>query len=495
MALGGLDIGSTGCKVTVYDEEGNYLYRTYRDYPVSRKTGEHEVMAEDIWKGVCEVLADAGSHYPDLKAIGVSSFGESMALLDEEDRPVRPAMLYTDPRGAEECRELEAILGKEKLERITGVAPHSMYSLPKLMWVKKHRPEQFGRIRKILLMEDYIIYMLTGSRMIDYSLATRTMAFDIRALDWSQEIFRAAGIDSGLFSKPVPSGTSAGQILPEMAESLGLPRDLLLVPAVHDQAAAAVGSGVFKADRAVDVTGTVECITPVFEGIPEDRRIYDGGYAIVPYVVPGSYVTYAFTFTGGALVAWFINNLAKEEKKRAREEGRSVYDLLEEGMKDEPTGILVLPHFAGSGTPYMDGGAKGAVVGLTLDHSASDLYRAMMEGVTYEMRLNLERLAESGIRPQKLRAAGGGAASAVWMQMKADILNLPVVSLGSAEAGATGCAMLAGVAAGVFRDLKEAASVMLKEKDTYLPRPEMHEAYETYYEKYRRLHEAVRPLV
>ena len=383
MALGGLDIGSTGCKVTVYDEEGNYLYRTYRDYPVSRKTGEHEVMAEDIWKGVCEVLADAGSHYPDLKAIGVSSFGESMALLDEEDCPVRPAMLYTDPRGAEECRELEAILGKEKLERITGVAPHSMYSLPKLMWVKKHRPEQFGRIRKILLMEDYIIYMLTGSRMIDYSLATRTMAFDIRALDWSQEIFRAAGIDSGLFSKPVPSGTSAGQILPEMAERLGLPRDLLLVPAVHDQAAAAVGSGVFKADRAVDVTGTVECITPVFEGIPEDRRIYDGGYAIVPYVVPGSYVTYAFTFTGGALVSWFINNLAKEEKKRAREEGRSVYDLLEEGMKDEPTGILVLPHFAGSGTPYMDGGAKGAVVGLTLDHSASDLYRAMMEGVTY----------------------------------------------------------------------------------------------------------------
>ena len=344
-------------------------------------------------------------------------------------------------------------------------------------------------------MEDYIIYMLTGSRMIDYSLATRTMAFDIRALDWSQEIFRAAGIDSGLFSKPVPSGTSAGQILPEMAERLGLPRDLLLVPAVHDQAAAAVGSGVFKADRAVDVTGTVECITPVFEGIPEDRRIYDGGYAIVPYVVPGSYVTYAFTFTGGALVAWFINNLAKEEKKRAREEGRSVYDLLEEGMKDEPTGILVLPHFAGSGTPYMDGDAKGAVVGLTLDHSASDLYRAMMEGVTYEMRLNLERLAESGIRPQKLRAAGGGAASAVWMQMKADILNLPVVSLGSAEAGATGCAMLAGVAAGVFRDLKEAASVMLKEKDTYLPRPEMHEAYETYYEKYRRLYEAVRPLV
>lgn len=495
MALGGLDIGSTGCKVTVYDEEGNYLYRTYRDYPVSRKTGEHEVMAEDIWKGVREVLADAGSHYPDLKALGVTSFGESCVLLDEEDRPIRAVLLYTDPRGSEECRELEAALGREKLERITGVAPHSMYSLPKLMWIRKHRPEQFGRAKRILMMEDYIIYMLTGNAVIDYSLATRSMGVDIRALEWSQEVFQAAGIDSGLFSRPVRSGTPAGTVRPEMAKALGLPEGLLLVPAGHDQAAAAVGSGVFKADRAVDMAGTVECITPVFEGIPEDRRIYDGGYAIVPYVIPGNYVTYAFTFSGGALVSWFINNFAKEEKRRAKELGCSVYELLEEGMKDGPTGILVLPHFAGAGTPYMDGGSKGAVVGLTLDHSASDLYRAMMEGVTYEMALNMERLAEAGIRPQKLRAAGGGAASAVWMQMKADMLNLPIVSLGNAEAGAAGCAMLAGVAAGVYKDLGEAARTMLKEKDTYLPRQEMHEAYQEYYEKYRRLYEASRPLV
>lgn len=495
MSLGGLDIGSTGCKVTVYDEEGNYLYRTYRDYPVSRKTGEHEVMAEDIWKGVREVLADAGSHYPDLKALGVTSFGESCVLLDEEDRPIRAVLLYTDPRGSEECRELEAALGREKMERITGVAPHSMYSLPKLMWIRKHRPEQFGRAKRILMMEDYIIYMLTGSAVIDYSLATRSMGFDIRALEWSQEVFQAAGIDSGLFSRPVRSGTPAGTVRPEMAKALGLPEGLLLVPAGHDQAAAAVGAGVFKADRAVDMAGTVECITPVFEGIPEDRRIYDGGYAIVPYVIPGNYVTYAFTFSGGALVSWFINNFAKEEKRRAKELGCSVYELLEEGMKDGPTGILVLPHFAGAGTPYMDGGSKGAVVGLTLDHSASDLYRAMMEGVTYEMMLNMERLAEAGIRPQKLRAAGGGAASAVWMQMKADMLNLPIVSLGNAEAGAAGCAMLAGVAAGVYKDLSEAAWTMLKEKDTYLPRQEMHEAYQEYYEKYRRLYEASRPLV
>lgn len=495
IALGGLDIGSTGCKVTVYDAEGHYLYRTYRDYRVSRNVGEHEVRAEEIWQGVCEVLREAAFRYPELRALGVTSFGESCVLLDEQDRPLRPVMLYTDPRGSEECRELTGRLGKEYLEQITGVAPHSMYSMPKLMWIRRHCPEDYARAGRILMMEDYIIYLLTGQAVIDVSLAARSMAFDIRRLEWSREIFEAAGIDQELFSKPVASGSSPCRILPHMAEELGLSKELLLVPTGHDQVSAAIGSGVFDREQAVDGAGTVECITPVFCGIPTDRRIYDGGYAVVPYVTPGSYVTYAFSFTGGALVSWFTENCAKAEKALAKEQGKSVYDVLEEGMKDAPTGILVLPHFAGAATPYMDEGAKGVILGLNVCHSVSDLYRAMMEGVVYEMMLNLEYLKAAGICPKKLHATGGGAASRVWMQMKADMLNLPIVSLGSAEAGATGCAMTAGVAAGIFKDLEEAASVMVTEKEIYEPRPEMHRAYEAHYQRYRRLYEAVRPLM
>ena len=495
MASGGLDIGSTGCKVTVYDEKGRYLYRTYREYPVSRNVGEHEVRAEDIWQGVCEVLKDAGARYPGLRAVGVTSFGESCVLLDREDRPIRPVMLYTDPRGSEECRELTKRLGKAYLEQITGVAPHSMYSMPKLMWIRKHCPEDYARAERILMMEDYILYLLTGQAVIDYSLAARSMAFDIRKLCWSREIFEAAGMDPGLFSEPVPGGSGPYRIRAGIAGDLGLSPELLLVPAGHDQVAAAVGSGVFQAGQAVDGAGTVECITPVFSGIPQDQRIYDGGYAIVPYVTPGDYVTYAFSFTGGALVSWFIQNCAKAEKALAAEQQKSVYEILEEGMKEEPTGILVLPHFAGAATPYMDEGAKGAVVGLTVCHSVKDLYRAMMEGVVYEMMLNMEYLNGAGIRPEKLHAAGGGAASRVWMQMKADMLGLPIVSLGNAEAGAAGCAMTAGVAAGLFQDLNEAAAALIREKETYLPRPALHEAYQAHYERYRKLYEAVRPLM
>ena len=406
IALGGLDIGSTGCKVTVCDEKGKDLYWAYRDYPVARNVGEHEVRAEDIWQGVREVLQDAGRHCPDLKALGVTSFGESCVLLDEQDVPIRPVMLYTDPRGTRECQELTEKLGKTRIEQITGVAPHSMYSMPKLMWVKKHCPADFARASRILMLEDYIIYQLTGHALIDYSLATRSMAFDIQSLCWSEEVFGVAGMDSGLFSEPVFSGSRGEQILPGRAEELGLPKDLILVPAGHDQVTAAIGSGVFDTDHAVDGAGTVECITPVFAGIPTDRRIYDGGYAVVPYVNPGTYVTYAFSFTGGALVSWFMENCAKAEKAAAKEQGRSVYEVLEDGMKDEPTGILVLPHFAGAGTPYMDTEAQGAVVGLNLCHNTSDLYRAMMEGVVYEMMLNMEHLRAAGICPKKLWAAG-----------------------------------------------------------------------------------------
>lgn len=495
MVLGGLDIGSTGCKVTVYDEKGNYVFRAYRDYPVSRSTGEHEVRAEAIRQGVMEVLSETAGKYPDLRALGIASFGESCVLLDGEDRPVRPVMLYTDPRGSEECKELTKKLGRSRIEQIAGMAPHSMYSLPKVMWVKRHHPEEYARTRRILMMEDYVIYLLTGHAVIDYSLATRSMAFDIRTLTWSDEIFRAAEVDQGLFADPVPVGTGAGNIKRELAERLGFSGEVLVVPAGHDQVAAAIGSGVFEAGQAVDGAGTVECITPVFEEIPTHRGIYEGGYAIVPHVDPGKYVTYAFSYTGGALVSWFISNCAKAEKMLAKEQGCSVYELLETGMQDKPTGILVLPHFAGAATPYMDTGAKGAIVGLTVSHTASDLYRAMMEGVVYEMMLNMEHLREAGICPEKLRATGGGASSRVWMQMKADILNIPIVSLGSAEAGAAGCAMMAGIASGVFRNLREAADALITEKETYVPRMEQHAAYMAHYENYRKLYEAVRPLM
>lgn len=494
MQLAGLDIGTTGCKISVFQDDGTFLGSVYREYAVQRTRSEHEVDAAAIWEAVQDIIREAAARYPEIGGIGITSFGETFVLLDERDEPLCPSMLYTDPRGEEQCARLVERLGERFLIETTGLKPHSMYSFPKLMWVREHRPDVYAKIRRVLLMEDYVVYMLTGRAQIDYSLAARTMAFDIHALTWSDAVFRAANVNREWFSAPVPTGTSAGTVRAHMAESLGLSDSAMVVSISHDQVAAAVGSGVFDERYTVDGAGTVECMTPVFTRY-DVSKMSDSGYAVVPYVTPDHYVCYAFSYTGGALVKWFVDHLAGYAAQTAQAKGVRIYSELEDGWDGEPTGLLVLPHFAGAGTPYMDSASKGAILGLTLAHTQQDIHLAIMEGVCFEMRLNRERLAEAGVPVPHLRATGGGANSRVWMQMKADILNIPVTALRTNEAGATGSAMLVGVAAGVFADLEEAAGAMVVERETYFPRKESHEKYSAVYERYKHLYEAVRPLV
>lgn len=494
MKIAGLDIGTTGCKLTVFDERGVYLDKAYQDYPASREAGEHEIDADAILEGVYAVIKKMSASYPDIAGIGVTSFGETFVMTDQDGKPLHRAMLYTDPRGIDECRELEERFGGRTIASITGAKPHEMYSLPKMMWLKKNRPEIYAQAKHIFLMEDFVIYALTGEKKIDYSLATRTMGFDITALKWSKELLNAAGIEESLLSEPVPTGTVAGTLTAQAAGRTGLREDTKIVAVSHDQVAAAVGSGVFDADKAVDGAGTVECITPVYDGLPDMEVMYRGRYAVVPHILPGKYVCYAFSYTGGALIQWCVDQFAKKEKEDAKKSGISVNQYLEE-QSESPTGILVLPHFAGAATPYMDMGAKGAIVGLTAEHTLGDIYRACMEGVVYEMMLNMEYLKEAGVQIKMLHATGGGAKSKVWMQMKADMLNIPITTLATSDAGTVGSAMLTGIATGCFKDLEEAREAMVETCETYQPRPDMHEKYRAVYERYRRLYDAVRPLV
>lgn len=498
MKIAGLDIGTTGCKCTVFDEQGGYLDKSYHDYPVRRAVGGHEIDISAMMEGVYAVIREMAGKYLDIIGIGVTSFGETFVMTDESGTPLHPAMLYTDPRGKEECLELARQLGEKRIAQITGLRPHEMYSISKMMWIKKHRPDIYQAARHVFLMEDYVVFHLTGKAQIDYSLASRTMAFDIRSLDWSSEVLEAAGMKRDLFSTCVPAGSVAGTILAQAAAKTGLSGETKIISVSHDQVAAAAGAGAFNKSVAVDGAGTVECLTPVYDRMPDIDCMYEGYFSVVPYVVPGTYVAYAFSYTGGALIQWCVENLAKREQEQAKEQGISVNEFLEMAYADkegEPSGLLVLPHFAGAATPYMDTGSKGAVLGLTAASTVAEIYRGCMEGVAYEMYLNYQALQGSGICFERLHATGGGARSAVWMQMKADVLNLPITALKTVDAGTVGSAMLTGVAIGMFRDLKEAAGRMVEETVTYEPRPEMHEKYMQVFERYRRVYEAVRPLV
>lgn len=505
MRIAGLDIGTTGCKCTVFDENGCELGRAYRDYSIRRGTGAHEIDATVLIDAVYAVIGEMAHKFENISGIGVTSFGETFVMTDENGNVLAPAMLYTDPRGAEECAALSERLGNNHIARVTGITPHEMYGLPKMMWQKRHNPEIFAKARHIMQMEDFVVYLLTGNAVIDYSLATRSMGFDIDKLAWSSEIFDAAEIDVGLMSRPVPTGSDAGVITKSVADKTGLPSDCHVIAISQDQMAAAIGSGAFSPDVAVDGAGTVQCLTPIFDQKPDVTKMMPGKYVIVPYIIPGTYVTYAFSYTGGALISWATKVLAKQEALLAKESKLSVNEYLEkqyikkrelDGIDtDGPSGMLVLPHFAGAATPYMDTESKGVIIGLTTDTSVAEIYRGCMEGVTYEMYLNYRNVTEAGANIKKLHATGGGAHSTTWMQMKADVLNIPIIALNSVDAGTIGSAMMTGIALGLFKDLDDAAAHMIETRKTYEPRQKYHEKYMEVYERYERVYSAVRPVM
>ncbi len=492
MALGGVDIGTSGCKCTVMRADGKTLASCYRAYMVSRTAGAHEVDAQVIWKAVKEVIREAcASAGETVEALCVTSFGESCVLLDEAGEELAPILLYTDPRGEEECAWLNDRLGEREIYRLCGHRPNPMYFLPKLMWYRRNKPNLYNQIHSILPVNSYVVFRLCGERVTDTSQAARTMMLDVRARAWSGELLTAAGIDRALLPEVVEAGTTAGTVLPAMAEELGLPPETKIVIGCHDQVAASIGAGALRPGMAVNGSGTVECVTPVFASVPDAPELFDGGYAVVP--APGGvYVTYAFIFTGGALLQWFRDNFADEARARAKAEGISAYVLLDAAVKPEPSGLLTLPHFAGAATPYMDTQAKGAIYGLSLENDRADVYRSLLEGVAYETRVNLELLQRAGIRVESLRATGGGARSKVWLQIKADILDLPIDTLTMDEAGTVGSILLAGVATGAYATLDEAMS--LAGTSRRITPSADREGYDGLYQQYRRMYTAVKAI-
>lgn len=470
--IAGLDIGTTGCKITVFTPDGVCLGREYAAYRTTRASGIHEMEASALAAGVSKVVDAASARFGRIDAIGVTSFGEAFVLTDGDGRPLRPMLLCSDSRGAEEAHAFAASFGAGRAADISGVLPSEGYSIPKLMWIKRHEPEVFARAKFAMLVEDYVIYLLTGERVIDHSMATRTGAFDIHRLDWSVEMLDAAGIPVSMLSRPVPTGTAVG-------ETAG---GSVVVAAGHDQVACAVGAGVFEPGTAAEGAGTVECITPVFSDIPAADSFRQDKYCVIPYF--GNWVTYAFTHTGGELLRWCADDIC----------GRPHAEL-QAGAYEGPTGLLVLPYLAGAATPYMDSGAKGAVVGLTLGTKSRDLYLGCMESIAYEMRLNMERLGLAGVKFDRLVATGGGARSDLWMQMKSDVLGIPFEALEVEDAGTVGCAMMAGVACGAFRDMGEARTAMVRKSRSFEPDAARHARYGDVYARYVKLYGAVRPLM
>ena len=446
---------------------------------------------------VKKVISEAAHKYKsnDIQAICVTSFGETVVMLDSKGQILCNSMIYMDKRGAEQCGRIEAHFTKEKISEVTGLLPHAMYTAAKIMWLEENRHDIIERTQKIFFVADYILYTLGAGHYTDYSLASRSMAFDVARKSWWADMLDYIGISGDLLPQPVPTGSVVGIINPSIALELGLPKDIKLIIGGHDQVVNALGAGVLETGKAMNGIGTVDCITPAFYMEQVNTALAKYNFPCVPYINDNMYVTYAFSMSGGSLLKWFRDNLARDVAAAAKGLGENAYAMLDRQMPSEPTDILVLPHFAGTGTPYMDVFSKGAIVGLTFSVSREQIYRAILEGEAYEMKFNIECLEDSGVVINELRTVGGGSKSDIWMQIRADIMNKQVVCLSVEEAGTLGSAMLAGVATGHFGSLEEAREALVKVKKVFYPNPANMEAYTENYRKYKKLYKNVKDVI
>jgi xylulokinase len=489
MSLLGVDVGTTGCKAVAFSADAAPIASAYREYDVQRPLpGCAELDAADVWRKVCDIIAEVAARCrkDPITALSVSSLGEAVVPVSADREILGPSLLHFDERGAEYVPALAECLDDTRLYSINGNTLGNHYGLTKLLWLRDHEPDLYARTHKFLLWGAFVCHMLGADPVVDYSLANRTLLFDVDHSCWSDELLAWAGLDRDKLPDTAPSGTVIGAVSDATAHELGLPRGVAIVTGAHDQCANAVGCGVLEPGRAMLGMGTVLCVVPVFTQRPEPALMMARGLNTEHHAVPGRYVSFIYN-QGGSLLKWYRDTFATAERDAARAEGRDLYPELIAETPEGPGKVLVLPHFTTTGPPEFISDSCGVIVGLRLDTSRGDVLKGILEGVIFYLRECLETLPSAGISVSEVRAVGGGSQSDAWLQICADILGTPLARPRSHEAGALGGAILAGAATGVFASVQEGARTMVALERSFEPDAARSGAYASRFDAYRRL--------
>ncbi len=487
----GIDAGTTSIKAGLFTPDGQCLAVVRQEYSLSTPQASWAELDPKIYWQACvattqSVLAQAKVNSQEVVALSVSSQGETMIALDSTGRPVFPAIIWLDNRATHEAHTLAKKFSLD-VYAVTGI-PEIIptWTACKILWLKHNEPEVFARAKKFLLVQDYLIYRLTGRFVTNGSIACTTLYFDIVHDRWWEPILDEIGI--GIHSLPdlIPPGAVAGHLSEDASRQMGLPQTTRVIAGGMDQSVGAIGARNIEPGILSETTGAALTIQATIHSSSMDKNQVVPVYS---HSVPGRYLFVPVCPTAGMAYKWFRDTFATPETAQATQEDIDSYDLLNSLAAQAPAGcdgLVMLPHLMGAFSPHANPEARGSFTGFTLSHNRSHFARAILEGVAFLLKLNLDFVQQAGVDVREIRSTGGGARSPLWNQIKANVNNLPVITLVNEETALLGNAILAGVAGGIFQTIDQGCARMVAVKDKVVPNDEA-EAYIKPYQMYREL--------
>ena len=489
----GLDIGTSGVKAALVDEKGNVKAAVTASHPLSTpRPGWAEQKPDDWWKAttvaIGELLRKSKVKAKDIASVGISGQMHSSVFLDESNKVIRPALLWCDGRTTEECREITAKVGEDKLREWVSNPALEGFTLPKVLWLRKNEPAAFERLAKVVLPKDYIRYKLTGTLATEPSDASATLMYDTAHRRWSEPIMAAMELDMKLLADVGGSAEVLGRVHARAAKATGLAAGTPVVGGGADNACGAVGVGLVAPGEAVASWGTSGTVlTPTAEPLVDPSlRAHTFCHA-----VPDTWYLMGVMLTAGGAFAWFRNELARELAKKKN--ASAVLNDEAGDIAPGAEGLTFLPYLQGERTPHRDAQARGAFVGLTLAHTRAHMSRAVLEGICFGMRDSLSIIRGLAVSIDRVLVTGGGAQSAFVRKMQADVYGLPAVRVNREEGPAYGAALLGAVGVQAFADVAAACQKTLARLPPESPDERAHQAYEKPYKQFRALYPVLRP--
>ncbi len=494
----GIDVGTSGTKTLLCDYEGNVLATATAEHGISSpRPGWSEQDPLEWWQATCQatrnVIDRAKVSADQVTAIGLSGQMHGSVFLDRDNTPLRPAILWNDQRTAKECEQIETLAGgRKKLINMVGNPALTGFTAPKVLWVRRHEPKVYNRTRHLLLPKDYVRFCMTGEYATEVGDASGTLLLDVKKRTWNRKLLSLLEIDPDLLPACHESHVVSGHLHAAGAEALGLKEGTAVVGGSGDQPAAAVGNGIVATGIVSATMGTSGVLYAHADEPTYDPR---GRVHTMCAAVENKWCVFGCVLSAGGSFQWFRNHLGLEEQARAKERGVDPYELLTEEAALAPPGcegLFFLPYLTGERCPHADPDARGGWIGLTARHNRPAIVRSLLEGITFGMNDILRIMLDMGITVRTVRLSGGGARSALWRQLQADVYNKSVATINSDEGSAYGVAILAGVGTGVWKNVPQACKAIIRETQKLRPQPKLARLYQRHHEQYQRLYPALK---